>query len=178
MAETTLGGRWNLSDVPEDIEPIPAHRTGCSSKYRGVTLIESLTPGKPDLYKAGIYAFGTNRFLGVFATEEEAGRYYARAHHKVSVMMEDVKTAQLGAEADVTSTGPLELDLSDVPEDMDPILKNREGAPHASIYRGAVEYETDVGGLQWAANITHDGQVTHRCPSWVLGFSTGFQVVK
>jgi hypothetical protein len=174
-----LGGRWNLADVPEDIEPLPPlNKQTNLSKYRGVSLVESLTPEKPDLWKAAIYAFGAHHDLGFFATEEEAGRYYARAHHKVFVVMkkgesrssglqralrmlgrgrdDDEKAVAPEAVKRIDTADRIELDLFDIPEDMEPVPKNRrEGG---NKYRGTTEYVTSAGGLQWTSNITHQGK--------------------
>lgn len=74
-------GTLDLSDVPEDIPPIPRTSTRStstwSSKYKGVCRNGSKK------WKAHINHHGVLLYLGTFDTQEEAAVVFARAHYKL-----------------------------------------------------------------------------------------------
>ena len=71
----------DLRGVPSNIAPIPADKTGSSSRFKGVAWFKNKWQAKIQIPSKG----GSRRLsLGCFDSEEEAGIAYARARYKYS----------------------------------------------------------------------------------------------
>ena len=125
----------DLSDVPEDIPPIPSNNPRAASQYKGVCRSHTrwhskiLVPGRGYVQ------------LGSYQSEEDAGRIFARARYKYPA----------------PAYGPLPkecpLDLSSVPKNLSPIPSTnlRSSSRYLGVVRSKYQKE------KWKAHISIKG---------------------